>query len=153
MKISFVIKISTFISFEKKLSFLIVLQNLSQNCSNSNFFWSFFNIFLKFSQNFVKMFKKPPGNCFKNQENFLKISAVFSNTKNLSNIFLPSFRKMLISLKKLFYEKIFKPAFPTKKLVFIFVVRHPLPFERDLGPQNRFFRLFLREYSFFEKNC
>ncbi len=43
---------------------------------SSKYSWSFHKISLKY-------FKKPPGNDFKNHENFLTISAVFFNTKNL----------------------------------------------------------------------
>ncbi len=46
--------------------------------------------------------------------------------------------KMLLSLKKLLDEKIFKISFSIKKVIFIFVARHPLPFKRDLDPRNGF---------------
>ncbi len=40
--------------------------------------------------------------------------------------------------KKLLEEEILKTSFPIKKVIFIFVARRPLPFKRDLVPQNSF---------------
>ncbi len=53
-------------------------------------------------------------------------------------IFSPFSPKMLLSSKKLLNEKIFKPPFPIKKVIFIFVARRVLPFKRDSDPRHSF---------------
>ncbi len=64
-------------------------------------------------------------------------------------IVFPHFLRKCCSLrKKLLDEKIFESSFPIKKVIFIFVVKCPLPFERDFGPRNNF-SVFSGKYSFF----
>ncbi len=46
--------------------------------------------------------------------------------------------RILLCSEKLLDEKIFKASFPIKKIAFIFVAKHPLPFKRDLAPRNDF---------------
>ncbi len=65
--------------------------------------------------------------------------------------FFPFSPKMLLFLKKLFHEKIFKTLFPIKKVIFIFVARCPLPFKRDLGPRNGFLPFFQKIQLFLKK--
>ncbi len=72
------------------------------NYSNLNFLRSFFKF--SFVQNFIKMSEKHPGNCLKNQENFLNIFAVFSNTKKFSQKMI----KNLLVHSNCFLFEIFK---------------------------------------------
>ncbi len=60
--------------------------------------------------------------------------------------------KMLLFLKKLFDEKLFKTAFPIKRIIFIFVARHLLLFKRDLDPRNGFLLLSQKIQLFLKKS-
>ncbi len=69
-----------------------------------------------------------------------------------SKIFSPIFSKnVAFYKKKLLDEKIFKDSFPTKKVIFIFVARHHLPFKRDLAPGNGFCHFRKRFLPFSQK--
>ncbi len=65
--------------------------------------------------------------------------------------FLHFLKKVCFFLKKLLNEKIFKISFVIKKVVFIFVVKHPLPFKRNLGPRNGFLRFSQKIQLFLKK--
>ncbi len=54
------------------------------------------------------------------------------------NSFYPFPPKVLLFSKKWSKEKIFKTSFVIKKVIFIFVARHLLPFKRDLALRNSF---------------
>ncbi len=59
-------------------------------------------------------------------------------------------QRMILSSKKLLYEKVFETSFPIKKVIFIFVIRHPLPFpSRRTWPQKQFFAIFSENTVFF----
>ncbi len=55
-----------------------------------------------------------------------------------NNFFFSFFQRMILSLKRLLHEELFETSFPIKKVLFIFVIRSPLPFKRDLVPRNGF---------------
>ncbi len=63
--------------------------------------------------------------------------------KNLFSTFSPN---MLLFLKKLLDEKIFKTLFPIKKVIFIFVVRRPFP-----SDENGFLPVFSKIQLFLKK--
>ncbi len=65
--------------------------------------------------------------------------------------FFPHFlQKCGFFRKKLLNEKIFETSFPTKKVTFIFIVRHPFP-SRGTWPLETVFCIFLRKLRLFLK--
>ncbi len=68
-------------------------------------------------------------------------------------IFFVNSSKNVAFFEKLLDEKIFKISFPIKKVIFIFAVKHPLPFKRDLAPRNGFSAILSKNsFLFFWKN-
>ncbi len=47
-------------------------------------------------------------------------------------------QRMILSSKKLLYEEQFETSFLLKKVIFIFVIRCPLPFKTDFAHENSF---------------
>ncbi len=95
-----------------------------KDCLTRKYFASNFICDKRGSINFCRKIKIP-----------LQKNAYVNTLKFFFSIFS---RRMLLSSKKLWYEKIFETSFPIKKVIFIFVVRRPLRFKRDLAPKNGF---------------
>ncbi len=105
------------------------------------------NSFLQFSQK-ILLYPKKLFNIkiFSIQFSIKKVIFIFSvrwplllKNNHVPQKFFPPFSpKMLLFLKKLLDEKIFKTSFSIKKVIFIFVARCPLPFKRDLDLINGF---------------
>ncbi len=69
---------------------------------------------------------------------------------NAPKFFFSTFSgRMLLSLKKWLYEKIFETPFPVQKVCFR--CQTPLSHQEELGPQKQFFAVFLENTAFFEK--
>ncbi len=68
--------------------------------------------------------------------------------------FFPRFPpKMLLFSKKLLNEKIFKTSFSLKKVIFIFIARHPLPLKETRPPGNSFLPFSQKIQLFLKKKC
>ncbi len=82
----------------KYFSFLIISSKFFQSYSNSNFLRNSLRIFSKFTRNFIKCLKNIQEIISKIRMDFLKISAIFTNIKNLSK----SRKKSFCSIKFFF---------------------------------------------------
>ncbi len=50
-------------------------------------------------------------------------------------------------------KAVFGTPFPIEKVIFIFVLQHPIPWKMAMSPKNYLLRLFWKKNFFFEKNC
>ncbi len=58
--------------------------------------------------------------------------------KKKKNVFPLFSQRMILSSKKRLYEELFETSIPIKMVIFIFVIRRPLPFKRHLDLRNSF---------------